>query len=125
MIPLRSDCFRAHSEYGKKPDISTAFCVLLKLPNEFRRFDTMPPDVTPTTIPSVGDNFDEQEQCRVVLPFTACLPPVDERSLIMIRTPFLTVSKHIARHVEAVWTNKGNLGSKYEKKINEFGVSRE
>lgn len=105
------------------PDLNIAFVPVLPVKNEFQKFQSQVPSVTPDTIPSTGDNFERKEQCRVILPFTAFISCKDARSLSRIQDPFCIMSRYIAWHVEDVWENGSGGNFSRERKI-KYGVSR-
>ncbi|KAM0175891.1 hypothetical protein ACHAPF_005254 [Botrytis cinerea] len=122
-LPISAGTFRAHGAYDVKPSLSLAYVPLLEVENQFQKFDVRAPSITPTTIPEVGDQFSQQEQCRVVLPFTAFYPIDDERSLNLIRNPFCVISRSIAWHCEAAWVNDTN--GPFDRQVTiKYGVSK-
>ncbi|KAM3072008.1 hypothetical protein ACMFMF_007405 [Clarireedia jacksonii] len=121
-IPVPPGTFRASQHYNRA-DASLAIVPLLRVPNQYQRFDYQLPVITPSTIPTTGDKLGRKEQCRVTLPFISFLPNNDERSLARITTPFYTVSRSIAWDVEGVWENNSAGDFRREKKI-KFGISK-
>ncbi|KND93795.1 hypothetical protein TOPH_01962 [Tolypocladium ophioglossoides CBS 100239] len=122
-IPILADTFRYNGTYDR-PDLSLAVVPILDLPKEFDRFKSPLPQVTPTTIPSKGDIFDQIEQCRATLPFIAFFDPTTRRALDSIENPFCTIIRSIAWGVEGVWVNDAD-GEFDRTETIKYGVSKD
>ncbi|POR37266.1 DUF946 domain-containing protein [Tolypocladium paradoxum] len=120
-IPIRADAYRAHQSYSR-PDINLAWVLALPIPKDFKRFEAAVPKITPSTIPSRGDQFSFLEQCTVLLPFVAFFSPTDQRSLDNIRNPFCSVGRSIAWLAEGVWVN-GSGGPFHREQTIKYGIS--
>lgn len=121
-LPVLADAFRAHNRYDR-PDSGTAYVPALKVERDYDPFNALLPKITPKTIPSKGENFDLMEQCHVVLPFLAFLPPTDPLCLNNIKDPFIILKKSIAWSVEGVWVNDARGAFTRSQKI-KYGVSK-
>ncbi|KAF7941039.1 hypothetical protein EAE99_000676 [Botrytis elliptica] len=122
-IPITAGTFRASPSYPK-PDSSQALVPILSCENQFKRFDAPVPKITPSTIPSTGDQFLISEQCRITLPFTSFFESTNERCLDFIQDPFIELSRSIAWRTEGVWVN-GSGGAYSRQKEIKYGVSKE
>lgn len=103
-LPVSADTFRAPKDY-QRPSASLANILLLPVGKDYNLFDTPMPEVRPDKIPSVSDQFDYMEQCKVTLPFHFFFPATDQASLDNISNPFCTLSRAIAWYAEGVWQN--------------------
>ncbi|TGO44910.1 hypothetical protein BOTNAR_0722g00010 [Botryotinia narcissicola] len=122
-IPITAGTFRASPNYSK-PDSSQAMVPILPCENQFKKFDAPVPKITPSTIPSTGDQFSLSEQCRIALPFTSFFDSKNERCLDFIQDPFIDLSRSIAWRTEGVWAN-GSGGAYSRQKEIKYGVSKE
>ncbi|CAD6442948.1 f17e9c1e-9e17-452f-9682-3d312176324e [Sclerotinia trifoliorum] len=122
-IPLSAGTFRAYREINTDTRNEIAFVPLLTVKNNFQPFGTIAPSITPSTIPSQGEQFQSKEQCRVLLPFTAFFPATHQRSLELIQDPFISISRSIAWYVEGVWVNNGS-GPFNREKVMKCGISK-
>jgi hypothetical protein len=123
-LPIPPYTFRVSQDYNR-PDTSHAVVPLLRVPNEWKEFDSPLPTITPETIPSTtGKPFGEEEQCSVVLPFIFYLPNDDEWNLARISTPFYTLSRSMAWNVEGVWESR-NAGEYTHTQTLTVGLSQD
>lgn len=121
-VPIPADCFRGNSEWSL-PESNIAFVPVLRIKKAFKPFTARVPEITPATIPNVGDQSEQREQCRVVLPFTAFYPPIHEASLSLIEKPFCIVGRSTSWSCEACWANATNGEFSREKSI-KYGISK-
>lgn len=121
-IPIFADTFRAIMSYSV-PNLGLAYVPQLPLRKEYTSFTTAVPDITPTTIPNVGDKYSLLEQASVSLPFTSFFNPEDSRGIQAIRNPFVKVSRLASYVVDGVWENKSSSSYTREQRI-KYGVSR-
>ncbi|TGO81011.1 hypothetical protein BPOR_1429g00010 [Botrytis porri] len=121
-IPIFADTFRANMSYSL-PNLSLAYVPQLTLRKAYASFEAAVPNITPTTIPNVGDKYSLLEQASVSLPFTAYFNPEGTRSIQGIRNPFVQVSRLAAYVVEGVWENKSSSTYTREQRI-KYGVSK-
>jgi hypothetical protein len=103
-IPVMADTFRAQSNYSR-PGGEAARVLLLPVGKDYKQFDTHIPTVQANNLPIKGQQFSNQEQCKVTLPFHCYFSPTHQPSLDNIRNPFLTITRSIAWYVEGVWGN--------------------
>ncbi|KFA48381.1 hypothetical protein S40293_10828 [Stachybotrys chartarum IBT 40293] len=102
-LPVVADTFRAQSNWSRPTPI---------------------PDVTAVKLPEKGQQFSNQLQCQVTLPFHYFFAPTHQESLDNIRNPFLTISRSVAWYSEGVWANKTSGKFSREQSIL-YGVSKE
>ncbi|KXX77964.1 hypothetical protein MMYC01_207928 [Madurella mycetomatis] len=94
-IPVLAGTFRCGQGYGK-PDASLAKVPSLYVPKLSKRSSSAPPQITPDSIPEIGDTFDQVNQNVVTLPFTSFFDDNDRASLDNIQDPFCAVTKAVS-----------------------------
>lgn len=124
MIPIIAGTFKASQSLSDEPDLGYAIVPVLKVPKDYKKFDSPVPSISADELPEAGTSYPRQEQCRVELPFTAFFPATDRESLAKIKDPFCTVTRSMAWYVDAVYVNNSE-GTVARTKSIRTGISKE